>query len=76
VTRETGNGKQETEYMPHIQITMLEGRPAEKKRKVVERITQVLQEEIGATPDGISIVFVEVTKDSYARGGVLMSDKT
>ena len=61
--------------MPHVQVSMLEGRTTEKKRKLAERITQVLQEEIGATPDGVSIVFVEVPKDSYARGGVLMADK-
>lgn len=61
--------------MPHVQITMLEGRSTEQKRKVAERITQVLHEEIGTAKDGISISFVEVPKDSYARGGVLMLDK-
>lgn len=61
--------------MPHVQITMLQGRTTEQKRKVAERVTTVLQEEIGAAADGISITFVEVPKDSYARGGVLMLDK-
>jgi 4-oxalocrotonate tautomerase len=61
--------------MPHVQITMLQGRTAAQKRKVAERVTQVLTEEIGTPPDGISISFVEVPKDSYARGGVLMADK-
>jgi 4-oxalocrotonate tautomerase len=61
--------------MPHVQITMLQGRTAAQKRKVAERFTQVLTEEIGTPPDGISISFVEVPKDSYARGGVLMADK-
>ncbi len=61
--------------MPHVQITLLEGRTTEQKRKVAERVTQVLNEEIGAPPDGIVITFVEVAKDGYARGGVLMVDK-
>ncbi|MGA3211788.1 MAG: 2-hydroxymuconate tautomerase [Terriglobales bacterium] len=61
--------------MPHVQITMLQGRTTEQKRKVSERITQVLAEEIGTATEGISIAFVEVPKDSYARGGVLMLDK-
>jgi 4-oxalocrotonate tautomerase len=61
--------------MPHVQITLLQGRTTEQKRKVAERITQVLHEEIGTAKDGISISFVEVPKDSYARGGVLMLDK-
>jgi 4-oxalocrotonate tautomerase len=61
--------------MPHVQITMLEGRTTEQKRKVAERVTQVLHEEIGTATEGISVAFVEVPKDSYARGGVLMADK-
>lgn len=61
--------------MPHVQITLLEGRTTEQKRKVAERITQVLHEEIGTHTEGISISFVEVRNDSYARGGVLMCDK-
>jgi 4-oxalocrotonate tautomerase len=61
--------------MPYVQITMLQGRTTEQKRKVAERITEVLNEEIGTPKDGISIAFVEVPKDSYARGGVLMLDK-
>lgn len=61
--------------MPHVQITLLEGRTTEQKRKVAKRITEVLAEEIGTHPDGISIAFVDVGMDSYARGGVLMLDK-
>jgi 4-oxalocrotonate tautomerase len=61
--------------MPHVQITMLQGRTTEQKRKLAERITQALQEEIGTAKEGISISFVEVPRDSYARGGVLMLDK-
>ena len=33
--------------MPHVHITWLEGRTHEQKRKVVERITKVLEEEAG-----------------------------
>ncbi len=61
--------------MPQVQIVMIEGRTTEQKRKVAERITQVLNEEIGTAPDGISISFIEVPRESYARGGLLISDK-
>jgi 4-oxalocrotonate tautomerase len=61
--------------MPHVQITLLEGRTTEQKRRVAKRITEVLNEEIGAAVDAISITMVEVPKDAYARGGVLMLDK-
>jgi 4-oxalocrotonate tautomerase len=61
--------------MPMVQITLLEGRSAEQKRKVAQRITDVLVEEIGTKREGILIAFNEVSKESYASGGVLMADK-
>jgi 4-oxalocrotonate tautomerase len=61
--------------MPMVQITMLEGRTAEQKRKVAQRITDVLVEEANAKREAIVIAFNEVSKESYASGGVLMADK-
>ncbi len=61
--------------MPHVQITLLKGRTTEQKRRIAERITDVLQEEAKTNRDGIVITFIDVEKDSYARGGVLMLDK-
>jgi 4-oxalocrotonate tautomerase len=61
--------------MPMVQITLLEGRTAEQKRKVAQRITDVLVEEIGTKREGFLIAFNEVSKESYASGGVLMADK-
>jgi 4-oxalocrotonate tautomerase len=61
--------------MPLVQITMLEGRTAEQKRKLAQRITDVLVEEAGARREAIVVAFHEVSKESYASGGVLMADK-
>ena len=61
--------------MPMVQITMLEGRTAEQKRKLAQRITDALVEEGGTKREGIMIAFHEVSKESYASGGVLMVDK-
>jgi 4-oxalocrotonate tautomerase len=61
--------------MPMVQITMLEGRSAEQKRKVAQRITDVLVEEAAARRESIVVAFHEVSKESYASGGVLMVDK-
>jgi 4-oxalocrotonate tautomerase len=61
--------------MPHIQITMLEGRSTDQKRRAAKRITEVLQEELSVTPDKLTIVFVEVPRESYARNGTLVSDR-
>ena len=61
--------------MPLVQITMLQGRTVEQKRKLAQRITDVMVEEAGARRETIVVTFVEVSKESYASGGVLMADK-
>ncbi len=61
--------------MPHVQITLLEGRTPEQKRKIVERVTETMVEEAGTLREGVSVVFVEVSTASFARGGVLALDK-
>ena len=61
--------------MPMVQITMLEGRTAEQKRKIAQRITDILVEEAGTKRESIMIAFNEVSKESYSSGGVLIIDK-
>lgn len=61
--------------MPHIQITLLKGRTLEQKRKVAARVTDVLAEEAGAKREDTTIAFVEVDRESFAHGGVLVADK-
>jgi 4-oxalocrotonate tautomerase len=60
--------------MPHIEITMLTGRTTEQKRRLVQRITDAMMEEAGCTRDVVSMSFVEVAQDSFARGGLLYVD--
>ena len=54
--------------MPLVQVTMLQGRTADQKRKT-------MVEEAGARREAIVVTFLEVSKESYASGGVLMADK-
>jgi 4-oxalocrotonate tautomerase len=61
--------------MPHIQITMLTGRTIEQKRKLVARVTDAMAEEAKTPKEGIVVTIVEVEREDYARGGVLMTDK-
>jgi 4-oxalocrotonate tautomerase len=61
--------------MPDVHISWLEGRTVEQKRKVVERITQVLAEEAGAKPESTHIVFVDIPHTNFASGGTLISDR-
>ena len=61
--------------MPLVQVTMLQGRTADQKRKIAKRITDAMVEEAGARREAIIVTFVELSKESYASGGVLMADK-
>lgn len=61
--------------MPHIQITLLTGRTTDQKRKVAERITETIVQELGTAADAVTISFVEVPPTDYAKAGVLNSDK-
>ena len=61
--------------MPLVQITMLSGRTVDQKRKLAQRITEVMVEEAGAKREAVVVIFQEVPKESYASGGVLMADK-
>ena len=61
--------------MPIVQITMLQGRTADQKRKLARRITDAMVEEAGARREAIVVTFLEVSRESYASGGVLMADK-
>jgi 4-oxalocrotonate tautomerase len=54
---------------------MLQGRSTDQKRKIAQRITDAIVEEAGARREAIVVTFLEVSKESYASGGVLMADK-
>lgn len=61
--------------MPDVHITWLEGRSIDQKRKVAQRITQVLMEEAGAKSESTHIVFVDVPTTNFASGGVTVADR-
>lgn len=61
--------------MPLVQITMLQGRTVDQKRKIARRVTDALVEEAGARREAIVVAFHEVSKESYASAGELIIDK-
>lgn len=61
--------------MPHVHITWVEGRTAEQKRKVAERITQVLKEEANAKPEAVHVAFVDLPRTNFANAGILLVDR-
>jgi 4-oxalocrotonate tautomerase len=62
--------------MPLVQITMLSGRTVDQKRKIAQRITDVIVEEARTERQAVVVTFHEVSKESYASGGVLVADKS
>jgi len=61
--------------MPHVEITLIKGRSVEQKRKTAERITQIVAEELNAKREDTTVAFIEVEKESFAHGGVLVIDR-
>jgi len=61
--------------MPHVQITWVEGRTPEQKRKVVERVTKALEKEGRAKRENIHVLFHDVPATNYAEAGVLVADE-
>jgi 4-oxalocrotonate tautomerase len=61
--------------MPHVQITWVEGRTPEMKRKIAESITSMLIEDGRAKRENIHVSFHDVPATNYAEAGVLVADQ-
>jgi 4-oxalocrotonate tautomerase len=61
--------------MPHVQITWVEGRTAEQKKKIAERVTAVLVEDGKAKRENIHVAFLDVPATNYAEAGMLVSEQ-
>src|SRR5437016_14073645 len=61
--------------MPHVQITWVEGRTPEQKRKIAERVTAVLIEDGKAKRENIHVSFHDVPATNYAEAGILVVDQ-
>ena len=55
--------------MPFVEITMIEGRTHEKKRELLKRVTDAVEESIGAPRQSIRVVIREVPGEHWAVGG-------
>ncbi len=61
--------------MPHMQVTLVKGRTTEQKRRIAQRLTEVLSEEAQVDPKYISLSLVEVEADGFAEAGELVVDR-
>ncbi len=55
--------------MPIVEITMIEGRSAESKRRLIAKVTDAIEESIAAPRDSIRIILREVPALHFGAGG-------
>ena len=60
--------------MPTLKVEMYEGRTIEQKRAFAEKVTVLVIETLGGTPEGVQVIFDEIKKENWATGGKLASD--
>jgi len=60
--------------MPIVHIEILEGRPASKKRALIEQVTQAVVDSLEVRPQQVRVLLREVPPDQWAVGGVPMSE--
>jgi 4-oxalocrotonate tautomerase len=68
-------GYESEDSMPLIQVTMLKGRTLDQKRKLADRLTQVMVEKAKAAREAVVITFIEITREDYSNAGVLLADR-
>ena len=61
--------------MPFVQITWVEGRTPEQKKKIAQRVTQALVEDGRAKLENCHVAFVDVPATDYAEGGVTVAEQ-
>ncbi len=61
--------------MPIVHIEILEGRPASKKRALIEKVTNAVVDALEVQPAQVRVLLQEVPHDYWAVGGVPMSER-
>lgn len=60
--------------MPFITIKMLEGRTPEKKKELMEKVTDVVAETLNIPKENIYLFLEDMKPDTYAHAGVFASE--
>ena len=60
--------------MPLVQIQILEGRPVEKIKNLIEKVTDTVEQELGAPRQSIRVIVTEIPKTHWGIAGVPVSD--
>lgn len=60
--------------MPFAQIYMIEGRTAEQRKAVIEKVTQALVEAVGVPKENVRVWIHEVPKTNWGIAGATALD--
>ena len=61
--------------MSFVNVKMLEGRTVGQKKQLVKAITKSMVEIRGERPEYTMVVEEDLSRDHWARGGVMASDR-
>ena len=60
--------------MPYVNVQITAGASREQKRRIVERVTAALVEELGKKPEHIHVVLQEIAEEDWGFAGMLTDD--
>jgi 4-oxalocrotonate tautomerase len=61
--------------MPNVSITLLGGRPPEKKEELIKKVTDAITETLGVPKESVHIALYEVPKENIGEAGIPLSKK-
>lgn len=61
--------------MPLVQISLREGRSVDQKRRLIQRVTDVLVEEAGARRERVTVVIHDVPPHDWGHAGTPLADE-
>lgn len=62
--------------MPVIQVTLIEGRSKELKKKLVKSLTQAAVDAIGAPIQSVRVILNEIPPEHFGAAGVTMDESS
>ncbi len=60
--------------MPVVRVSMWSGLTQEQKAELTQLLTGAISKVVKAPPDATTIIFEDIEKHNWAKGGVLYTD--
>jgi 4-oxalocrotonate tautomerase len=61
--------------MPNVSITLIGGRPPEKKEELIKKVTDAIVDTLGVSKESVHIALYEVPKENIGEGGISLAKK-